>query len=86
MSSDPRMMPGYAFLLVDQGPSDAFVCNDDYWEIVVAGDDVVAGARHLGKRSIDGTRCDVWIVGEGTADMSVYAQTVAGAGQSSRRT
>jgi len=80
--SAPRLQTGYAFVLVDEAPGHAFLCDDGYWDIVVVGDEECEGARLLGKRSIDGSRCNVFILGESSAAPAVYAQTVASAGQS----
>lgn len=75
----PRLEPGYAFVLADQAPSQAFLCKDEYWEIEIVDD--VGSFRHLGTRTVDGTRVNVFIRGEGAPGAVVVAQTKFGRAQ-----
>ncbi len=74
----PTLMTGYAFQLVHDEPVPMLTCSDELWDTVMLSEEDVGGARYVGQRRIDGSRCAVWIVNEGDDEQAIYAQTGVG--------
>jgi len=68
------MKSGYAYCY--SGTPDSWrASKDDDWEVIMQSR--AGRAQFLGMRSIDGTRCTVWLVARKGVGPKVYAQSAA---------
>lgn len=80
MSPTPSLMPGYAYELEEHGGTGLRRWKrapDDDWAIVVIDQEETTGAKLLGERRIDDTRCRVFLA---RITGAIYAQTAAATG------
>lgn len=73
-ATSPRPMSGYAYLCSSCRGNFRGAPDDD-WDTVLIGDSEIRSARFVGKRTIDGSPCNVWQTSAG-----YIAQTVAATG------